>query len=499
MPGKNSRLVWLALPLAYLLYFFNLSASGLLGPDEPRYASVAREMARSGDWITPRLWGQPWFEKPALLYWMTATGFRLGLGTELAPRLPVALLAVAFLGLFWWALREEFGIRVAWASTLILGTSAGFVAYSQIGVPDLPMTAAFSAAMLLALPWIARGDARRLPWVSALLGLAVLAKGLPPLVLALPLVMRGRRWRDWLRWRTILPFFLVALPWYWLCYLHNGRTFLDVFFWQHHFSRFVSSELQHGQPWWFYVPVLLGGLLPWTPLLAVSAPRAAWKDPRRLFLLLWVLFGLLFFSLSANKLPGYVLPLLPPIAVLIGLTFEECAASRPLLAVSALLMLAYPVARPLLPAAVAAGLSRAPHSQFDWAWLPPVLAAVAVCLVPWRGRRLVLLSGLAVCATLGIAYLKIAALPEVNRLASARGLWNEIGDRARDVCVDGLNRNWVYGLNYYSTAPLPDCSAGPKPLAIRQSPGEPPRLAPGALVDRSNAQAPFVPTKNENE
>src|SRR5215469_11372524 len=87
MPPKIPRLLWLALPVAYLLYFFRLGGIGLIGPDEPRYAAVGREMARSGDWITPRLWGVPWFEKPALLYWMSGTAFRFGLGPEMAPRL----------------------------------------------------------------------------------------------------------------------------------------------------------------------------------------------------------------------------------------------------------------------------------------------------------------------------------------------------------------------------------------------------------------------------
>src|SRR6516162_10513370 len=122
MLRKPKALVWLALPLAFWLYFSHLSTAGLLGPDEPRYASVAREMARSGDWITPRLWGEPWFEKPALLYWMTGAAFRLGLGPELAPRLPVALLAFSFLGFYWWILRREFGFLAAWLSTLILST-----------------------------------------------------------------------------------------------------------------------------------------------------------------------------------------------------------------------------------------------------------------------------------------------------------------------------------------------------------------------------------------
>src|ERR1700740_2719460 len=104
----------------------------MLGPDEPRYASIGRAMAASGDWITPRLWGEAWFEKPALLYWMTGAGFRLGLGDDLAPRLPVALLSVAFLVFFYWALRREFGGRPALAATIILATSAGWLAFSYV-------------------------------------------------------------------------------------------------------------------------------------------------------------------------------------------------------------------------------------------------------------------------------------------------------------------------------------------------------------------------------
>jgi 4-amino-4-deoxy-L-arabinose transferase-like glycosyltransferase len=98
----------------FFLYFFGLTRTGLIGPDEPRYAAIGRAMAATGDWITPRLWGQAWFEKPALLYWMTATGFKSGLGTELAPRLPEALASVAFLIYFFILLRREFGERVAW-------------------------------------------------------------------------------------------------------------------------------------------------------------------------------------------------------------------------------------------------------------------------------------------------------------------------------------------------------------------------------------------------
>jgi 4-amino-4-deoxy-L-arabinose transferase-like glycosyltransferase len=494
MLRKPKALVWLALPLAFWLYFSHLSTAGLLGPDEPRYASVAREMARSGDWITPRLWGEPWFEKPALLYWMTGAAFRLGLGPELAPRLPVATLAILFLAFFWWIIDREFGPRPAWFATLILSTSAGWIGFSQIGVTDLPLTATYSAAMLLALPWIARGDGRWLPAVSAALALAVLSKGLVPLVLALPLLMRGRI-RDLVHWRVVIPFFAIALPWYAFCYLRNGREFLEVFFWQHHIARFLSPALLHPQPWWFYIPILLGWLLPWTPLMAVVRPRW-WRDPRRAFLIAWLLFGLLFFSASINKLPGYVLPLVPAAAVLLGLGLAESAEGAGWLALCAGLVVGYPLTASILPGAVVNGLSRA-NWTWQWIWIAP--AAVAAVLAWTLARRfgsLPATAAIAVCAAAGILYLKGKALPELNQQASARGVWNEIAARAANVCIESVDRTWRYGLNYYSTDPLPDCADIPKPLLLRQLPGRPPHLAPAALVDRSLSPVVTSPFRN---
>ena len=136
-----------------------------------------------------------------------------------------------------------------------------WVAYSQNGVTDIPLAVTFSAAMLLAMPWVVRRDTRQLPAAAAMFGLAVLAKGLVPLALAAPLLL-GRHVRDWLRWRVLLPFFLVALPWYALCYWRNGWAFIHDFFVVHHFSRVTSDALMHGQPVWFYLPVLVAAFCP---------------------------------------------------------------------------------------------------------------------------------------------------------------------------------------------------------------------------------------------
>lgn len=473
--SRPSRAWWLAIPLLAILYFPGLSATGLLKEDEPRYASIGREMARSGDWITPRLWGQPWFEKPALLYWMTAAAFKLGLGDDLAPRVPVALLSVAFLIFFQWILSREFGARAAWTAVVILGTSAAWVGSSFIGATDLPMTVAFSAAMLLSLEWIETGQRRRLPWAAAMLGIAVLAKGLVPLALALPLVWFGRRrWTDLLRPAVLGVFLIVALPWYLLCYLHNGTVFLRTFFWEQHFERFTTTTLAHGQPFWFYVPVLAAALIPWTPLLVLLGRRALYRDARRRFLLLWLLFVLVFFSFSKNKLPGYLLPLAPAAAALMGIALAEAPRARWALPAAALCLVAIPAAVPVLPRALASGLSRAPLPAFQWTWLLPFALALALWWLDRQGRRPAALVVMATAVTAAVVTLKLVDLPAIDAAVSARPLWRTIATQRDSVCIQSMHRSWRYGLNYYSVTPLPDCSQSPRPLQVWQEPGHAP-------------------------
>jgi 4-amino-4-deoxy-L-arabinose transferase-like glycosyltransferase len=446
----------LALPVLFLLYFYGLADVGMLGPDEPRYAAIGREMARSGDWITPRLWGTPWFEKPALLYWMVGAGNRLGLGDELAPRLPVALLSVWFLAFYFLRMRREFGERSAWFSTGMLATSAGWLAYSHAAVTDLPLAATFSASMLLALPWVRSGGRRGLIFAGILMGFAVLAKGLVPLVLALPLLWVGRR-----RWMDLLIFggaaLVVAAPWYLLCYWQNGAEFIDTFFWKHHFGRFVSSELQHVQPWWFYFAVLPGLLFPWIPALA-ALWGLEWREPRKLLLTGWVVFGFLFFTASSNKLPGYMLPLLPAITALIGIQL----ASKPIrfaVPASALLLALTPVASAVLPEAMASGLRRASMAGIQWTVVAGIIAAAAgIVYLERRSLRMAFAAttGLTVAS---LVWLISTTFPRLDETASARLTWRAMVERADIQCIDDVSRSVRYGLNYYAGQELPSCSA----------------------------------------
>src|SRR5262249_37152185 len=159
---------------------------------------------------------------------------------------------------------------------------------------------------------------RWLNFAAASMGLAVLAKSLVPLALAVPFAWLARPRLRSLPWQAIAVFLAVAAPWHVLCYLKNGLPFVRTLVWEHQFQRFTSGALLHTQPFWFYLPVTLAALFPWTPAIALAFRRGLYSDRRCVFLLLWVIFGLLFFSLAENKLPGYVLPLLPPFAILTG-------------------------------------------------------------------------------------------------------------------------------------------------------------------------------------
>lgn len=464
--------------LVYLLYFFGLSGVGLLGPDEPRYAAIGREMALSGDWVTPRLWGQPWFEKPPLVYWMTALGFRAGLGQELAPRLPVALTSLAFLIFFQRRLEREFGRRASWYATAMLATSAGWVAFSHVAVMDLPLAAAFSASLLVSFDWIRTGCRRSAAAAGVLLGVAMLAKGLVPVALAAPLAWFGRR-----RPRALFTYgaaaLLCAAPWYVACAMRHGRAFLEEFFWRHHLERFASETIQHVQPFWFYFPVLAAGLVPWSGFLAHAFRRRHWSDPRRRWLLVCVIFGFVFFSAATNKLPGYLLPLFPALSALLGAAAAEAPRLGPAFAASAVLLILAPWAAAVLPEALRVGLSRAGRPELPLTL--PVAVLLLAALLWWlerTGRRDPALAALAAGAAAGVLFLKLTVFPVLDRDVSVRALWRRIEPRREQVCVEALHRSWRYGLNYYAVTPLPACEEQPRPYRVIQKPGLAAELEP---------------------
>ena len=317
--------VLLALVLALLV--FRLGAVPLLGPDEPRYTRVAVEMHRASEWVRPTLRGEPWLEKTPLFYWLAGGAFS-GLGeTEAAARLPSVLAALLLVGATALFGARLYGSAAGLHAGFVAGTSLLPFAYARAASMDMLLAATVTVAIgLLALRLL--GIAGRLAIVAAAAaaGLATLAKG--PLGLLLPILVLGgyvvatREWR-WLRellapW-TIAAFVVVAAPWYVAILLDQGRHFLDVFILDHNVQRFTSTVHNHPGPFWYYLPVLLAGLFPWSglavPALFRLAPRASRRD---LLVLLWLGLPLVFFSFAGSKLPGYILPCVPPLAILMG-------------------------------------------------------------------------------------------------------------------------------------------------------------------------------------
>jgi 4-amino-4-deoxy-L-arabinose transferase-like glycosyltransferase len=428
-------------------------------------------MAQTGSFITPRLWGRPWLEKPPLLYWMVAAASTLGLGPELASRLPVALLSLAFLAISFSLLRLEFGASAAATSVSLLATCAGWLTYSDLCLTDLPLAVFFSLAVFLSLALLREQTIRhhsswRLTGIGASLGAATLAKGLVPVALAIPLLWFLRRyWRQW--WMAISAFLLVALPWYILVYLQNGNTFLEEFFWKHHLQRLYSASLQHVQPWYYYLPILVFGLFPWTPLLGLLATHTRNWDIRRCFLASIFCFGFFFFSISLNKLPGYLLPLLPSLFALIGaqLEFQRFPMiSRGWLLPCAILISSVPLLAHSLPQSLALGrFSAAPIGKITGTEIFYLCVPLLVLFLSQRARTLGLL---VLCATAAGLYLKATTFPILDREVSARGLWRQIANISSEVCENGINRDWIYGLSFYRGSLLPHCGSNPTAVLL---------------------------------
>ena len=415
-------------------------------------------MARSGDWITPRLDGDPWFEKPPLLYWMVAAGNLGHLPDEWAARLPVALLSLAFLLLFFYFIASEFTSKTAIAAVTILATSAGWLAYSFPVLTDLPMAAMLGSAMLITL-------FEKRKWsgfaAGALLGFAVLSKAFVPLVLFAPvfLIARGKRMA------IAVGLVAIALPWHVLCFLRNGQAFWAEYFWRQQFSRFFTTERQHLQHWWFYVPVLLAGLFPWTPLAALLGLRSTYIDVRMRYLAGWLLYGIVFFSASQNKLAGYLLPLMPGLAVLLAVgldhAIEKSKLAPWLLTASTASLVILPTVVAALPDAMISGVGKT-HINLVLG-TPFLLIAAVVWWLSWSGKPSLAMLAAGMAVVFGVAYLKGAAFPELDDRVSVRGFWRAHGPEASTACLEGVGRTWEYGLNYYAGKPLHACSASETP------------------------------------
>ncbi len=394
----NDRLFWItAAVIVVFVYFLGLSIP-LLGPDEPRYAQVAREMFERGDWVTPTLGGHNWFEKPALLYWIQIAFFHLFGVSEVSARLGSAIFGLGTVAAMWVLGRtyaaeilEEAkrsgntgSVRAANWFALVAASSLGLIVFSRGASFDIiltfPITAAMAAFYVFDSRQRRQGAGHRIYGPLVLfyffVGVSLLAKGLIGALFPLGIItfyflisrrLPSKIFLVSLVWGMLITI-LAASAWYVPVYLKNGWEFVDEFIIQHHFQRYTSNKYLHPQPFYFFFWVLPLMTIPWLPFFLI----AVWKFSRQAFVrtigensgqtkepiktesaesvriesnrsfvgrdsaaLLrfsasWLLVPLIFFSFSGSKLPGYIMPALPPAVAITTVYLLDLAARRPI-------------------------------------------------------------------------------------------------------------------------------------------------------------------------
>jgi len=484
---------------------------GLVGADEPRYAQIAREMLAAhsedchefhakitphslrpkdvdasyhclmGGTVTPILYGKPWLEKPALYYWR-AMGFFKEFGvSDWSARLPsssatFALIILAFLHL------RRFRPGGHLDAALIMVSSVAIVAFSRGASTDMQLAAPLCIGMLGWYGWYETGKKFWLFDLYFFGAAAMLAKGpvAPFMMLGIILLFCGLR-REWsalrrtIWWPGVLLFLAMVLPWY-IAVQRKNPSFYREFFLEHNLERFATNRYQHHQPVYYYLIVLILGLMPWTALAfralvdAVKVSIAEWKarrNPTRYvghhragdafpeFLVLWALFPVVFFSFSGSKLPGYILPAIPPLAILTGdYIFRIRRAGIPdwLLYLHAglagvvtfvlLLCPQYMMYQKIVPA----------PKMFVGAAVLGALAAVLIIVVVrrWGIQRIRFVTLIPLAGLLFFLLTLNGHVLDLNY--SARPLAKEIQQAAPDVpivAVQGVRRDLDYGLAFY--------------------------------------------------
>ena len=507
--GTNLRTrtdVLLLAALCGFLFFYGLGSFGLVGADEPRYAQVSREMLERSDWVTPTLMGKPWLEKPVLYYWQAMVAFRVAGMTDKAARLPGALDAALLVAAIYFFLRR-FRPGSELDGALITASCVGVIGFAHAAATDMPLAACFSIALLA---WYAWYESRRRIYLAAFyvfVALGTLAKGpVAPALAAVIIVLFLAIKRDWGGiWGTlwvpgIVLYLAVALPWYAAVQLRNPE-FFRVFILEHNLARFSQDVYHHRQPFWFYVPVFLLAMMPWTLVLMLGVAervRMIWGEGKRsfsssedsysekafsenswaLFLLIWMVVPVLFFSASQSKLPGYILPAVPAGALLVAeyLGARRRAARKLSLGfVAGHAMLCGVLIFAAVSATSISAASISANHRLVWGQGMWVAAAIAGVLALGIGAALLSAGGLRLLSrvTLFAVVVSVAAVvrfaaPVIDDTRSARPIAESIEAFSHEpvpVAVYRLKRGQEYGLEFYLNRPAEKYEDGNIPAA----------------------------------
>jgi 4-amino-4-deoxy-L-arabinose transferase-like glycosyltransferase len=428
-------LPWLVLAAAW---FATLQVRPMFDPDEGRYAEIPREMVASGDWLTPRLDGLKYFEKPPLQYWASAAAYSVFGLSEWTSRLWTVGLAFACLPMVFAWTRRLYGGNAALAAVAALALSPYFGIVGHLDLLDAGftfwLTGAVFAFTLAQSSEVGGRDERRwmlVAWLAA--ALAILSKGIVVGVLTgVSLIVYSLIERDMRPWKRLhlavgLPLFLlVGAPWFVAVSLRNP-DFPRFFFIHEHFARFLSTVHQRVEPWWFFLPLLLLGVLPWGLSLAGASARA-WRDPGPApqfkplrFLLIFAVFTLVFFSASESKLAPYIQPMFPPLAVIVGVYVADRTGFLRRMSLITAILVTFVAAGLLIYSAVRN--SFVPHEAIIWAAAAVIAMLVAVAAAWTQQRRGVMASALVVAAAGALAWqCFMTALGVVPPARSARDL-----------------------------------------------------------------------------
>jgi 4-amino-4-deoxy-L-arabinose transferase-like glycosyltransferase len=326
--------------LAALTFFAGLGRGAITDSDEAFYAESSREMVASGDWITPYYNYEPRFQKPIAYYWLTSATYFVTGATGFGARFWAALAGVGLVLVTAACGRRWYDETTGLLAGAIVATNFGYFSIARMSLPDLPLTFCITLAIWAA--FVSTLESERSPrkfvvLAAVGLGLGFLMKGpvglIIPLMVIIPVLMIERRSIGLNPADIVIGFVImmaVATPWYFMMWARHGNDYLQGFFIGDNFERFATDRFNDPRPWWFYLPVVAGGLLPWTPLALVwLGPITQFLRGRRavgtidLRLLLWAVFPLVFYSLSIGKQPRYVLPVLPPLALLLASSIVE--------------------------------------------------------------------------------------------------------------------------------------------------------------------------------
>jgi len=320
---QDRKRFWLMLLLTVITIFVNIGSIPLLDPDEPFYAETPKEMMLVNDFISPRIYGDFWYDKPPMYYWLVAGSFKAFGVSEFAARFPSALSAVLCVVLVYWAMARIFNERAGIISGLVLGSAVEYFYLGKAAVTDSTLTLFLTASLVCFLE-------RKDYLFYIFCALATLTKGpigfLFPGAIIFIWMAVTRRFDEIKNMKIpagITIFLIIAGPWYWEMYRLHGAAFIDGFIGVNNIVRFTTAEHARTSGWYFFIPVLIIGFFPWSALMGQaiwSALKTKESKERKtlLFLFIWAAFIFVFFSISNTKLLSYILPVYPPLAMLVG-------------------------------------------------------------------------------------------------------------------------------------------------------------------------------------